>query len=594
MLPSPLNYFFFQIGQFLRSRNLDLLYNLFVVNKINDEIAHCVDTTKLLEIGLVYGDIIAFRQTFPSSESKLSTYKQKADELRKKIQKTHAGRNDALNRPVTIHKVYQVTFGIKCLEKNKYVLKLNKTVTKSVNRTANYDDVHEIARTHFNIPTVTKTHIGNYRGHKLSNSFKDMETYALSLKDKKSSAHLYLYYPKSYTKLLLQQLQSNDACDEDDEMQFTDDDDALPETSAESVVEKEINKSEPICTGRKLCLVCSCTFDDHCLHCEQDMAFQESLHMDQQKKNFSQPQISEGVVNETGHGNTSSPAEPTDSNDDSNEALPTMAELREARMNHFTHNRLRQPPLKYRHSIGSPSLLLSNECSQNVQDDGSNTKQNEVALEHNNIVAFGDDEIVRFFDMEQENSVIILDENHEDDSVMIDHVSTESVISEIKATYESNEKERKPVIAQRDLSRFWPIIFRQKFDLRVHAMKIRFAGEPGADAGGPLSEFLTLCMRNFWISPTVFGSRVNVCFKDSPVSYIDQHYFILGQLTAVSIITVGRGPECLNELVVLRLFEQSIPDEISPSCSAELDHYLQRINEGDNDILFEHNISPSC
>jgi len=49
----------------LEERNLSYLLNSFVLNKINDRIAFAVEGTKLMEIGLVYGDVIAFRQKFP-------------------------------------------------------------------------------------------------------------------------------------------------------------------------------------------------------------------------------------------------------------------------------------------------------------------------------------------------------------------------------------------------------------------------------------------------------------------------------------------------------------------------------------------------
>ena len=53
------------------------------------------------------------------------------------------------------------------------------------------------------------------------------------------------------------------------------------------------------------------------------------------------------------------------------------------------------------------------------------------------------------------------------------------------------------VIVQRDIDRFWNVLMRQKFDLVDHDISVRFAGEAGADMGGPLREFFTLTMRRF-------------------------------------------------------------------------------------------------
>ena len=89
-------------------RGLDFLLNSFLFNKIDDRIAHSVETSKLFEMGLVYGDNIAFRNAFPSENIKtVSSYKEKAKELQKeKIKKTHSGKNDCKNRPISINKTY--------------------------------------------------------------------------------------------------------------------------------------------------------------------------------------------------------------------------------------------------------------------------------------------------------------------------------------------------------------------------------------------------------------------------------------------------------------------------------------------------------
>ena len=63
---------------------------------------------------------------FPSNSTpKVAWYKERAQELKMKIQRTHSGRTHAMKRPIHINKVYNVVIGIKCCEKNKYKLKRN-------------------------------------------------------------------------------------------------------------------------------------------------------------------------------------------------------------------------------------------------------------------------------------------------------------------------------------------------------------------------------------------------------------------------------------------------------------------------------------
>ena len=49
-------------------------------------------------------------------------------------------------------------------------------------------------------------------------------------------------------------------------------------------------------------------------------------------------------------------------------------------------------------------------------------------------------------------------------------------------------KRRKVIIAQRDESTFWQVIFCQNNNLRQHDVVIRFAGEAAAGVGRSLSE----------------------------------------------------------------------------------------------------------
>lgn len=158
---------------------------------------------------------------------------------------------------------------------------------------------------------------------------------------------------------------------------------------------------------------------------------------------------------------------------------------------------------------------------------------------------------------------------------------------------ETKTKTKKTIIVQRDENKFWKIILRQDFDLSKHLLNVRFAGESAADDGGPYVQFLTLCMRHFDQAPDLFGSPSSIYFSGSPQNCMENLYYVLGQLVGVSIITTGRGPECLHELIVKQLFNQEIPTEVPEYYFIGFEEYVKQIHEGKFDILYDLNITPS-
>ena len=93
------------------------MLSTFVVNKIDDHCAAAVETTKLENMGLAYGDIITFRQIFDQS-SREKTYKERAEELRKKIKRSHTKEKCQTNQTI-IQKCLSVNIGLKCVETNQ-------------------------------------------------------------------------------------------------------------------------------------------------------------------------------------------------------------------------------------------------------------------------------------------------------------------------------------------------------------------------------------------------------------------------------------------------------------------------------------------
>ena len=81
-------------------------------------------------------------------------------------------------------------------------------------------------------------------------------------------------------------------------------------------------------------------------------------------------------------------------------------------------------------------------------------------------------------------------------------------------------------------------------------------------------------------------------FRNSPLDCLSKTYFTLGQLTVLSIIKIGRGAECLNDIIVLKLFEQDLPELLPASCFREFENSINQIGNNEYDILLDHKIVP--
>eukprot|EP00111_Clytia_hemisphaerica_P021927 TCONS_00064474-protein len=198
---------FQKIEDFLQKRGCSHLLQHFVLQKIDDTVASFCDDKTLLDLGLLYGDLISFKQTFRTSNdngtsSQILHYRERAQQLSSKLKRTHTERISTTNRPVTVKSHFEIQFGIKCLEKKKYVHKLNKTMTFQVVRSATYDQLHKICRQKFKIADSIESFIATYTGKKIEESFKDLQDYhEKHAKEKKKVLNLYLYVPVVYARL---------------------------------------------------------------------------------------------------------------------------------------------------------------------------------------------------------------------------------------------------------------------------------------------------------------------------------------------------------------------------------------------------------
>ena len=206
---------------------------------------------------------------------------------------------------------------------------------------------------------------------------------------------------------------------------------------------------------------------------------------------------------------------------------------------------------------------------------------------------FGNDEVMRFFDTYQE--VTSNEINSKNDSGASKEF-IESFIEEARYDFELDEVDRvtKFVIAQRDHERFWQVLLKQNFDLKKETISVRFAGEAGSDLGGPQREFLTLVMERFHQIPGIsVGCQCNIYLRMIPESMVKGHYFLLGQLTGLSILTIGRGCECFNLLVMQAMYNIDYDQKLPVIDDSELEYKLNCIENGDVDALLELGISPT-
>ena len=59
----------------------------------DDTVAHNVNNQKLMEIELVYGDILLYRQFFSGKDTTQKSYEDRKEELKKKLKRTQTKKN---------------------------------------------------------------------------------------------------------------------------------------------------------------------------------------------------------------------------------------------------------------------------------------------------------------------------------------------------------------------------------------------------------------------------------------------------------------------------------------------------------------------
>ncbi len=334
-----------------------------------------------------------------------------------------------------------------------------------------------------------------------------------------------------------------------------------------------------------VCEKCSCSFEgNYCLRCEQVLEYEKSLKIDQMYELEKEQNQWPNVVKRALASTVAISPDPVVTDNPA-----TTEELRKARLSYLRRDR--EKPIRYRHSIGSPSLsagsnLLPAGDLSTTGNAGNSGGSNE---DSNTAIPFGSDEIERFFE-DDSHTVVNADEldlpRSEDDSNAID-------FQKALAFYRSKVQDReKTVIIQRDTHYFWKVLFRQRFDLSQTSLNVRLSEEAAADAGGPFREFLTLAMKRIpELRDLTFGSPNKICCNANTDAVMSNKYHVLGQLTGVSILTNGRGPECLHPAIVRSMYNVKQPFEIEEVDDEIIKHSLAEIESGNYDCLLDLNIS---
>ena len=73
-------------------------------------------------------------------------------------------------------------------------------------------------------------------------------------------------------------------------------------------------------------------------------------------------------------------------------------------------------------------------------------------------------------------------------------------------------------------------------------LKVRFVGECGVDDGGPRRDFLTRVLQKLLDGPLVCGKAGHLLPAKNPKDLIEEKYYFLGMMVALSILQEGPCP----------------------------------------------------
>ena len=161
--------------------------------------------------------------------------------------------------------------------------------------------------------------------------------------------------------------------------------------------------------------------------------------------------------------------------------------------------------------------------------------------------------------------------------------------------FQKNVGETVNVLCHRHPNRFWKMLLRQGVNFSKIDTKIIWAGEPGADGGGLYREFLLYAITNLENSNLLFGKPPNCFFTGYADAILKNIYRALGQISALGILFINHGPECLHNALVNKLFGISDTFELEDlhSFDGELERKIEELKVRNNECLLEANIMPT-
>lgn len=227
-------------------------------------------------------------------------------------------------------------------------------------------------------------------------------------------------------------------------------------------------------------------------------------------------------------------------------------------------------------------VLSMEECDNAIELE----PEGEVAVSgfsvQDDLFAYADEEVANMHQKQQSNH--IEEETSECHCDMVEYLKEQQKINRSNADA--------TLVAHRRPKSFWSVLFKQKVDF--NHFRVIWAGETSSDDGGPFREFLLWCMENFHLlNSYFFGERYKLFFTALTDAVIKKHYFVLGQLSALSILHIGRGPQCLHPGIVDRILHSPHPALLDDIQNGEYEANVTSIKNGETDCLLEAGIVPS-
>ena len=149
------------------------------------------------------------------------------------------------------------------------------------------------------------------------------------------------------------------------------------------------------------------------------------------------------------------------------------------------------------------------------------------------------------------------------------------------------------LICYRQPESFWVLLFKQIFDFRRHALVV-WAGEPSVDEEGPYRQLLFFAMIHIpALHKHFFENESILLFTSATKSVVEKHYKIIGQLSALAILHLGRGPHCYHPSVINYMFYSQVDNKPYLVDHGDLMENISQIESGDNSPLYACNIRPT-